>query len=307
MTEVAADQLKTIVQRVERLEGEIADLNADKSEIYKEARANGFDVKIIKKVVSKRKLDSHEREEQDNVFELYWDAVHGSGLVHTRTRENIELSGSLDINPRLAKQIVDGMQTEAGRAALVAAVDIMIERVDEEEQNTPSDAAPRLDTTVNAPDSDGQIDTRDLPTNSPETARETPSAGMLAQGREVGDGSPSIVSEGLDPSHQRVDAAASLNESDDDAISEVNGEAGLENVVDVEPSSSGQLSEQPQAGGDHVTASDPAPEAGALVNHAPAHKPLRPLCKHPGSAFCGGYGSTHCSKCLVAMKEGEAA
>jgi uncharacterized protein (UPF0335 family) len=87
---VAADQLKAIVQRVERLEAEIADLNADKSEIYKEARANGFDVKVIKKVVSKRKIDEHEREEQDHVFDIYWDAVHGLNLVHAHARENIE-------------------------------------------------------------------------------------------------------------------------------------------------------------------------------------------------------------------------
>src|SRR5690606_5146121 len=57
---------------------------------YKEARANGFDVKAIKKVVSKRKIDEHEREEQDLVFETYWDAVHGTNLVHTRAHGNIE-------------------------------------------------------------------------------------------------------------------------------------------------------------------------------------------------------------------------
>ncbi|MBO9099468.1 DUF2312 domain-containing protein [Rhizobium sp. K1/93] len=87
---VAADQLKSIVQRVERLEGEISDLNADKSEIYKEARANGFDVKAIKKVISKRKLDESKRDEEDAVFDTYWDAVHGSGLVHAPAREKIE-------------------------------------------------------------------------------------------------------------------------------------------------------------------------------------------------------------------------
>jgi uncharacterized protein (UPF0335 family) len=86
----AADQLKSIVQRVERLETEIKDLNDDKSEIYKEARANGFDVKAIKKVVQKRKLDDADREEADQVFDTYWNAVHGINLVHARTRENIE-------------------------------------------------------------------------------------------------------------------------------------------------------------------------------------------------------------------------
>jgi uncharacterized protein (UPF0335 family) len=87
---IARDQLKSIVERVERLEAEISDLNADKSDIYKEARSNGYDVKAIKKVVSKRKLDDNERQEQDAVFDTYWDAIHGTNLVHAHARENIE-------------------------------------------------------------------------------------------------------------------------------------------------------------------------------------------------------------------------
>lgn len=88
--DLARDQLKAIVERVERLELEIKDLNADKSDIYKEARANGFDVKAIKQVVSQRKLDTNEREEADLVFETYWNAVHGINPVHAHARENIE-------------------------------------------------------------------------------------------------------------------------------------------------------------------------------------------------------------------------
>lgn len=145
---VAADQLKAIVQRVERLEAEISDLNADKSEIYKEARANGFDVKVIKKVVSKRKIDEHEREEQDNVFDLYWNAVHGLNLVHAHARENIE---QFDANPRLIKQVVDGVQTEAGRAALIAAVDIMVEREEAEEIHANPEEVGARGETVSAP------------------------------------------------------------------------------------------------------------------------------------------------------------
>lgn len=140
---VAADQLKAIVQRVERLEGEIADLNADKSEVYKEARANGFDVKAIKKVVSKRKIEEHEREEQDHVFDIYWNAVHGLNLVHAHAREKIEefdaetgeiLDG--DASAKLVATVANGMQTEIGRKALVKALDIMIEREEVEERRS---------------------------------------------------------------------------------------------------------------------------------------------------------------------------
>jgi uncharacterized protein (UPF0335 family) len=81
---IAGAELKSFIERVERLEEEIATLNADKSDIYKEARSRGFDVKIMRKVVAKRKLDTDERDEQDAVFEMYWNAVHGLVQVHTR-------------------------------------------------------------------------------------------------------------------------------------------------------------------------------------------------------------------------------
>lgn len=77
MTMIAVDQLRAFVECIERLEEEIASLNADKSDIYKEARSVGFDVKTLRKVVSKRKLDAYERDEQDALFELYWSKIHG--------------------------------------------------------------------------------------------------------------------------------------------------------------------------------------------------------------------------------------
>lgn len=80
---VAAAKLRAFIERVERIEADIADLNSDKSEVYKELRGEGYDVKTVRKIVAKRKLDSFEREEQDALFELYWDALHnGSSRVH---------------------------------------------------------------------------------------------------------------------------------------------------------------------------------------------------------------------------------
>jgi uncharacterized protein (UPF0335 family) len=49
---IAADLLKSLVERVERLEAEITELNADKSEVYKEVKSNGLDVKIFRKVIA---------------------------------------------------------------------------------------------------------------------------------------------------------------------------------------------------------------------------------------------------------------
>lgn len=87
---VARDQLRAFVERVERIEADIKELNSDKSDVYAEARSLGFDVKVLKKVVAKRRMDSAERDEQDAIFDMYWDAIHGSGLVQARAHGNIE-------------------------------------------------------------------------------------------------------------------------------------------------------------------------------------------------------------------------
>lgn len=76
MTEaVAADQLRTIVERVERMNGEKEDINADIKAIYDEARSNGFNVKIVKEVIRLRKMDHDDRQERDAVLSLYLEAL----------------------------------------------------------------------------------------------------------------------------------------------------------------------------------------------------------------------------------------
>lgn len=93
MTEsnVAQDELKAFVRRIESVEDEINALNSDKSEIYKEAKSSGFDTKQLRKVIQKRRLPQSERDEQDTVFDLYWDAVHASEKSSAPARvENIE-------------------------------------------------------------------------------------------------------------------------------------------------------------------------------------------------------------------------
>jgi uncharacterized protein (UPF0335 family) len=88
---INAGMLRAFVERIERVEEEIKTLNGDKSEIYKEARGHGYDVKAIRAVVAKRKLDSAEREEREAIFDLYWSALHGGSHVHVHTHvENIE-------------------------------------------------------------------------------------------------------------------------------------------------------------------------------------------------------------------------
>ncbi|MEM7463823.1 MAG: DUF2312 domain-containing protein [Pseudomonadota bacterium] len=75
---IARDQLKSIVERIERLEEEKAGIAEDIREVYGEAKANGFDVKILRQVVRLRKQDLTERQEQDAVRDLY---LHALGMI----------------------------------------------------------------------------------------------------------------------------------------------------------------------------------------------------------------------------------
>jgi uncharacterized protein (UPF0335 family) len=71
----AKDQLKSLVERIERLEEEKAALTADIREVYSEAKGNGFDTKIIRQVVRIRKLDRADRQEQEAILDLYLSAL----------------------------------------------------------------------------------------------------------------------------------------------------------------------------------------------------------------------------------------
>lgn len=85
---VAAGQLRAFIERIERIEADIKDMNADKSDVYKELRGAGFDVKAVRQCVSARKLDSAEREERNAMFDLYWEALTGSSRVRVHEEQN---------------------------------------------------------------------------------------------------------------------------------------------------------------------------------------------------------------------------
>ncbi|MGQ4273515.1 DUF2312 domain-containing protein [Terrihabitans sp. B22-R8] len=74
-TDVAKDQLLSIIERIERLEEEKKGIADDIKEVYAEAKGNGFDTKVLRKVISIRKQDAAEREEQDAILELYLSAL----------------------------------------------------------------------------------------------------------------------------------------------------------------------------------------------------------------------------------------
>jgi uncharacterized protein (UPF0335 family) len=79
--EVAGDQLRAIVERIEQVEEEIKELTEAKKEIYLEAKGNGFDVKILREVIRVRKQDQKEREEQESLLDVYLQAIKGGRSV----------------------------------------------------------------------------------------------------------------------------------------------------------------------------------------------------------------------------------
>ena len=74
-TTFAQGQLRSLVERIERLEEEKKTIAGDIKEVYAEAKANGFDTKILRKVVSLRKKEASEREEEQSLLDIYMQAL----------------------------------------------------------------------------------------------------------------------------------------------------------------------------------------------------------------------------------------
>ena len=77
-TRFAKDQIKAIVERIERLEEEKKAIADDIRDVYAESKANGFDVKALRSVVRLRKQDVNERTEQQAILETY---MHALGML----------------------------------------------------------------------------------------------------------------------------------------------------------------------------------------------------------------------------------
>ncbi|HRJ68636.1 MAG TPA: DUF2312 domain-containing protein [Beijerinckiaceae bacterium] len=75
MNTATAGHLKAFIERIERLEEEKKSIADDIKDVYAEAKANGFDTKVLRKVVSLRKQDANERKEQDEILALYLSAL----------------------------------------------------------------------------------------------------------------------------------------------------------------------------------------------------------------------------------------
>jgi uncharacterized protein (UPF0335 family) len=72
---IAADRLKSFLERIEHLETEKAAIGEDVKQVYAEAKSSGFDTKIMRIIVRLRKMEAHDREEQEQLTDLYKQAV----------------------------------------------------------------------------------------------------------------------------------------------------------------------------------------------------------------------------------------
>jgi uncharacterized protein (UPF0335 family) len=74
-TRFAADHLKSIIERIERLEEEKKTISDDIRDVYAESKGNGFDVKALRTIVRMRKQDPDERQQDEAVLESYMQAL----------------------------------------------------------------------------------------------------------------------------------------------------------------------------------------------------------------------------------------
>lgn len=298
----AEGQIKAFIDRILRLKEEQDVIGDDIRDIYAEAKGMGFDKTAMGNVVAHlrkvAKKGSETVAEQGAIFDIYLAAYEGHAPAPARVRENIEkfdpVTGEVlgDVNPRLVKQVVDGMQTEAGRAALTTAIDIMIAREEAEEE------------------------THQRPSTNDEPS---PEAGPQAEASPAGTGSGTLADR--EGRHDGEAASVDLPTKSEKATVAAQDEATVshsdQRETDREAAATGVGANE---GGDNVESSGlPAGLEGGPVNLEPSGpeaeratsltakppSPLRPHCRQPEA--CGGYGRNHCHTCAKAMREREPA
>lgn len=75
LTATTAGRLRSIIERIERLDEDKSAVMADQKEVFAEAKGEGYDVKVLRKVVRMRKQDKAKRQEEDAITDLYMSAL----------------------------------------------------------------------------------------------------------------------------------------------------------------------------------------------------------------------------------------
>lgn len=79
--------LRNVVAQIEAADERIKSENSHKSDLYKDAKAKGFNIKALRKVIAARRLDSDEREQTDSDFDIYWMALESLVRAHVEIIE----------------------------------------------------------------------------------------------------------------------------------------------------------------------------------------------------------------------------
>lgn len=111
---LAPEQLRALVERIERLEEEKKAISDDIKEVYGEAKGAGFDTKTLRKVVALRKLDSASREEQETMLELYMNAL---GMNRSDAPAGAETAGAQTASAETASAPAAGTPAASAPAA----------------------------------------------------------------------------------------------------------------------------------------------------------------------------------------------
>jgi uncharacterized protein (UPF0335 family) len=110
---VAADQLRLFIERVERLEEEKKGIADDIREVYAEAKANGYDAKIMRECVKLRKMETHLRQERDALLEAYRAAL-GIDFSGTPLGQAALDSATTEFGAHLSKMDEQGIGVSIG-------------------------------------------------------------------------------------------------------------------------------------------------------------------------------------------------
>lgn len=303
----ADKQLKAYIDRVLCLKEEQDALGQDIRDVYAEAKAEGYDKTVMGKLVAHLRRVLKEGDgaiaEAESIFDTYLHAYQrASGMpvaTHTDEEEFDPITGEFvdePVNAKLVATVETAMQTDIGRKALGAAVDIMIAREEAEEES-------RANVEEDAADESAAVSHDPASRASEESERQR--ASMVGFADDCRTGGKEQLAAASAPVGDAEAEAHGIPVTNSEIAPASQGEAEAPSVERVSPEIHGSVGAN--AGGDHVTAHSSAAKqkAGALVKPAPA-KPLRPYCRNPGER-CGGYGSTHCASCLKAARESEVA
>ncbi|HMS20027.1 DUF2312 domain-containing protein [uncultured Sphingorhabdus sp.] len=72
---IAADQLRLFIERIERMEQEKKGIVDDIRDVYSEAKSQGYDTKVIRQIVRLRKMETHDRQEMESILDIYKAAL----------------------------------------------------------------------------------------------------------------------------------------------------------------------------------------------------------------------------------------